>query len=1215
MKKTFTLLFLICMGMLSIQAETLLSEDFETTTSMPPAGWSVIDSELDTLHWVLVEGQLALSGTRSAYCDASSYSIEVPEKEEWLITPELTLGDNDYRMRFLWLGASVQSLEKHEYDFQVRVSNDDGATWNTIWSFLNEEQVYESGVNFPWAAWAKNESSIDLSDYKNQKIKIAFVHCLLIGGLGKGNCVKLDDIKVEDYTPIKTPVVGGDDAYTFQNVYIGAYKYSEPLYITNTGTGTLEITAINGLEGTDFSTNIDISDVQLKRGEEYAYNVIYTPTMEGARSTTMKIETNGGTLEVALSGTKIMLDEGYTFESFEGDVFPPAGWKADTGWSRYNAGISGSYAAYCSFSDANPALITPRLDLSTGTYRIEYEMLEQYEAYADDAVGPENELIVYLSTDGGNTWNRINESNLTLNEIVHENIDLGAPQSDNCYIKFEYNFPNPITSWEEVPEWSTIFIDDVILPPLYGTTLPPVAAENPQPEDGTTDVYPDGVTLSWNEVQFAEGYKLYFKKQEEEWGNVIEMGKERSYTLPLLDYLTTYTWKVVPYNSYGECAEVPVWSFTTQADHSISEFPYFEGFEGDVFPPLGWVAFGTNYTKWDYTDVNAFDGNKTAVASGNGNGETATLQMPTVMLPDDVTMQISFYWGNRMPVSLTKKADVDRAPARVDSDTLYFEIKGESGVWTTLAYVSTLGEEDSDPWQRERILLTDYVGQNVTMRWRYSVQNAMRSTNAALDNITIEEAPTGGKAVINVTSWNAGEVNYKKAVVSPAFTLLNDGEAAMTITEASFNSPNFSTDLTEGLVIEAREEVTFHIMFSAGETAAPVEDNLTLTFEGADGIELPVSGTALPSNIRYYSFDEDEFGSTQPVGFTTVDRDGYNTVSPVMINYPNIGTPFAYIVINQKPEPEGADWRNIYPRSGDQMLAAMSPDGYDSGRSADDWIISEKMPAREGAKFRFYAKSYSLDDYFEFAKLGVYVSTTDNNIASFVPTSFENVQLTGLADHYLFNEFEIDLSEYAGQEIYVALRHTVSEDGFVTFFDDFYFENFMFGESSDAPVFTTTAPTEAFVGENYVYEFAAYDPDGDAITFTTTGLPSWLTMTTTALGGTISGTPSETGEYLFRINASDGVNTTVQEIILVVKQSGLSSTTVGKLRVYPNPAADYLMVEGEEYDNVYIYSLTGALVLQHDGVGRIDVEALPAGTYIVKVSGSEQQAVARFVKR
>lgn len=87
MKKTFTLLLLMCMGMLSMQAETLLSEDFETTTTMPPAGWSVIDSELDTLHWVLVDGQLALSGTRSAYCDASSYSIDVPERRSGSLLP------------------------------------------------------------------------------------------------------------------------------------------------------------------------------------------------------------------------------------------------------------------------------------------------------------------------------------------------------------------------------------------------------------------------------------------------------------------------------------------------------------------------------------------------------------------------------------------------------------------------------------------------------------------------------------------------------------------------------------------------------------------------------------------------------------------------------------------------------------------------------------------------------------------------------------------------------------------------------------------------------------------------------------------------------------------------------------------------------------------------------------------------------------------------
>lgn len=59
----------------------------------------------------------------------------------------------------------------------------------------------------------------------------------------------------------------------------------------------------------------------MKRGEELSYRVNYTPTITGAKSTVMKINTNGGTLSVDLSGTKVMLEEGYTLESFEGDIF------------------------------------------------------------------------------------------------------------------------------------------------------------------------------------------------------------------------------------------------------------------------------------------------------------------------------------------------------------------------------------------------------------------------------------------------------------------------------------------------------------------------------------------------------------------------------------------------------------------------------------------------------------------------------------------------------------------------------------------------------------------------------------------------------------------------------------------------------------------------------------------------------------------------------
>lgn len=148
MKKFFTPLCLLCAATAALPAQSILSEDFETVTAMPPAGWTVVDSEIDTLHWTIVSDKLAMSGTKSAYCDASSYDIVVPQKEEWLITPELTLDDNSYKVEFLWLGATAQSISKAnpEYDFQVRVSTDGGTTWDTVWSILNEEQVFNSGV-------------------------------------------------------------------------------------------------------------------------------------------------------------------------------------------------------------------------------------------------------------------------------------------------------------------------------------------------------------------------------------------------------------------------------------------------------------------------------------------------------------------------------------------------------------------------------------------------------------------------------------------------------------------------------------------------------------------------------------------------------------------------------------------------------------------------------------------------------------------------------------------------------------------------------------------------------------------------------------------------------------------------------------------------------------------------------------------------------------
>ena len=65
-----------------------------------------------------------------------------------------------------------------------------------------------------------------------------------------------------------------------------------------------------------------------------------------------------------------------------------------------------------------------------------------------------------------------------------------------------------------------------------------------------------------------------------------------------------------------------------------------------------------------------------------------------------------------------------------------------------------------------------------------------------------------------------------------------------------------------------------------------------------------------------------------------------------------------------------------------------------------------------------------------------------------------------------WTEFDVDLSAYAGQKIYIAVRNNTPSNGFVTFFDDFYFENFEYVNSDNsAPYFTTVPETTATVGQ------------------------------------------------------------------------------------------------------------------------------------------------------
>jgi len=131
----------------------------------------------------------------------------------------------------------------------------------------------------------------------------------------------------------------------------------------------------------------------------------------------------------------------------------------------------------------------------------------------------------------------------------------------------------------------------------------PNAASTPTPANGITGVEPTIGFLSWNFVQQPynappTGFKVFFPDGATTYTLVpyVEGITAYSMPIPLLDYSTTYTWRVVPTNSRGkgEDASIPdsgeaqskadgdgvvPWSFTTQNPQWITP-----GFTEDVDP-------------------------------------------------------------------------------------------------------------------------------------------------------------------------------------------------------------------------------------------------------------------------------------------------------------------------------------------------------------------------------------------------------------------------------------------------------------------------------------------------------------------------------------------------------------------------------------------------------------------------------------------------------
>ena len=1055
MKKTI-LSLVAALTCWTASAQVILQEDFETgnTGSKPRPvavgeGWETIDSYTGTNanytwhnYYSDPNGQSGptIGGACCAACDgplSANPTDGSGPREEILLSPELTL-DDTYQLQFTWRVSPMNALDYSRYDFQVRVvSGGNLESAETVFSIQNEQMLRESGVAvFPIETWDPHTSKVDLSDWKGEKIRLAFVYKMLAAS---SNVLWVDDITVTQFTPASGPVASVSlDRYDFKEMYIGERRYSDVITLTNTGKNGLQITGVELPQGIELT--IDPATVNLRTYESADFQLAYTATMTSQASGNVVLHTTGGDATIAFTAQKQLVPEGYQLETFE-KYFPPAGWR-NSGWSWTTAAIEGDHSVYSGGDFSSTYLRSPRLDLSNGG-RLTFTY---YNYYYGESV-PEYDIELQVSYNGGDTWKSVWVSDYQngLNQVLTESVDLGQG-SDDSYVRWYY--PAVESDDEGAYEHSSFTLDRVLLPHVYGMDGVPGNCTLISPANNATEVYPKDIVLQWGPAQFATGYKVYVgtNAAADDLIDGTDVGDALTFTIPTANYETTYRWKVVAYNEVGESATASTWRFTTQRDASVMDFPYEENFDectNDV--PTGWLSTTTGqyaFAMWSPNTHHPYGGKGACLASGWLNADESTsLTSPEFRLPaDGQSMSISFVWGNAHPsdllvdeTGLLKKNNVEGGNGR---DEVVFEIYCD-GVWTQASYLSEDYNDDGETkyWRHETIDLDQYAGKTVQFRWTTNCFKTY-SGYGTLDNVVIDGMVVDGVA-FNHESWNAGKVNYGCAVNSgDLFTVRNTGKSTLRVRSATFGTKHFTTSIAAGDELPLGEGMHFDITFLAKDAEDTVADELTLEFENGYKATLPVSGIGLAKDVLYYAFEPNELDYLWKEDFTMIDVDKKmnRELNYYLTTVENDGGRYAFTQVTNN------NTALLAAVSGNHTIAAAAP--YD-GSAADDWLISTRLTLAEGAKFDFYARNLgTINTVFvgdnDLHHVEVLVSEDGNTKTSDFKTVMSDTEMAYLAENQ-WHHFEVDLSDYAGKQVYVAVRHTTISANAMAFFDDFTF--------------------------------------------------------------------------------------------------------------------------------------------------------------------------------
>lgn len=314
----------------------------------------------------------------------------------------------------------------------------------------------------------------------------------------------------------------------------------------------------------------------------------------------------------------------------------------------------------------------------------------------------------------------------------------------------------------------------------------------------------------------------------------------------------------------------------------------------------------------------------------------------------------------------------------------------------------------------------------------------------------------------------------------------------------------------------------------------------------------------------YTGFEED------PQGWAFLDADGDGYVFGIY----NAGGMDPDGSVNTTNNPALCSWSFI------NGLGGLTPDNY---------AFMPKMKILDGAILRFYASA--LDPSYPSEHFGVAVADG------------EGEHITTIAEwdaSYPYAEYKVDLSQYAGQELYLGFRHFTQVSNYALGIDNITVVNAVW--SGTASVTDHYNIYRADDGQNYQLVDAV---DGNSTSYRIPDKSVLYYYKVTAVNTIVGGDTCESAPAL----SVDGMH----DYVTVVTDA-VSEQSDG-ISVYPNPTAGIITVEAIGMTRLTVMNALGQVVydapVDADEVS-LDLAQFGAGMYVVRINTATETLVKRI---